>query len=341
MILLLSEPVDLHAKVVAGKLERRGADFFWFDHAQFPAQAQISLAYSATGRMRQALHLGGDAFDLRHITAAWDRRPSPPVPSVQIQDSITRDHVEREAAEFLSDLCHTLDCLWVPAASSTVQRARYKASQLKLAAALGFELPPTLITNSPKEFLEFYRQHNGNIVSKAFYHSIVRLGQRSERRSYGILAEPVSNRDVGYADAVRYCPTIFQAYVPKRIELRITVVGEQVFAAEIHSQQTHRTRHDWRRYDLSHTPHRPHELPEDVRRLCLQLVERFGLCYGAIDMVLTPDGRYVFLEINPNGQYLWIEELTGLPISDAICDLLMSREGAPPSGPGSFTMAPT
>jgi glutathione synthase/RimK-type ligase-like ATP-grasp enzyme len=53
-------------------------------------------------------------------------------------------------------------------------------------------------------------------------------------------------------------------------------------------------------------------------------VERLGLCYGAIDMVLTPDGRYVFLEINPNGQYLWIEEAAGLPISDAICDLLMS-----------------
>ena len=57
----------------------------------------------------------------------------------------------------------------------------------------------------------------------------------------------------------------------------------------------------------------------------MQLVEKLGLCYGAIDMVLTPDGRYVFLEINPNGQYLWIELATGLPISDAICSLLMSE----------------
>ena len=53
------------------------------------------------------------------------------------------------------------------------------------------------------------------------------------------------------------------------------------------------------------------------------MVERLGLCYGAIDMILTPDGRYVFIEINPNGQYLWIEQETGLPISAAICDLLM------------------
>ena len=63
-----------------------------------------------------------------------------------------------------------------------------------------------------------------------------------------------SKRDVGYAASLEYCPMILQAYVPKQPELRITVVGRQVFAAEIHSQQTHHTRHDWRRYDLSNTP---------------------------------------------------------------------------------------
>jgi glutathione synthase/RimK-type ligase-like ATP-grasp enzyme len=64
-----------------------------------------------------------------------------------------------------------------------------------------------------------------------------------------------------------------------------------------------------------------------VQERCVRLIERLELCYGAIDMILTPDGRYVFLEINPSGQYLWIEMETGLPISAAICDLLMAREG--------------
>jgi glutathione synthase/RimK-type ligase-like ATP-grasp enzyme len=150
-----------------------------------------------------------------------------------------------------------------------------------------------------------------------------------------MFAEPVANRDVGYADAVRYLPTIFQAYVPKDVELRITVVGQQVFAVAIHSQQTQHTRHDWRHYDLSHTPHTLHELPEQVRHRCLQLVDRLGLCYGAIDLILTPDGRYVFLEINPSGQYLWLEKLMGLPISDAICDLLLSREACLLSAQGA------
>lgn len=136
---------------------------------------------------------------------------------------------------------------------------------------------------------------------------------------------------MGYATALRFCPVIFQAYVPKLFELRITVVGKQVFAAEIHSQQANHTRHDWRRYDNYKTPHLPHQLPCSMEQRCVHLVEQLGLSYGAIDMVVTPDGRYVFLEINPNGQYLWIEETTGLPISDAICDLLMS--GIPANKP--------
>src|SRR5262249_21476922 len=127
---------------------------------------------------------------------------------------------------------------------------------------------------------------------------------------------------VAYAAAIEYSPTIFQGYVPKRVELRITVVGERVFPAEIHSQQTQHTKHDWRRYDLDNTPHFPHDLPCEIRERCVSLVKRLDLCYGAIDMVLTPDGRYVFLEINPSGQYMWIEAQTGLPISAAIADLL-------------------
>jgi glutathione synthase/RimK-type ligase-like ATP-grasp enzyme len=224
-----------------------------------------------------------------------------------------------------------MECRWVPAYPRVIHRAQLKAAQLRIAGALGFELPPTLFTNSPEEFLEFYRQHNGNIVSKlAGFSFFDTVGDTFTRYT-----EVVSQRDVSYARSVQYCPVIFQAYVPKRVELRITVVGRQVFAAEIHSQATNHTRHDWRRYDLYQTPHAVHELPHEVAEMCVRLVEQLGLCYGAIDMVLTPDGRYVFLEINPNGQYLWIEGLTGLPISDAICDLLISGSTTGTAAPGA------
>ncbi len=321
MILILTQLLDPHADYVGQKLQERGADFVRLNPAQFPSQAAVSLSYSSTGHARYTLRMGEESIDLNCVEAVWYRRPEPPIPHEEITDKLSRQYVEEECKTFLNDAWNSLDCLWLPASPSVIRRAELKAFQLKIAGALGFELPPTLFTNSPQDFLDFYRQHNGHIVCKLAGTSFFHLAGTAFNR----YTQVVSKRDVGYVRGVRYCPIIFQAYVPKRLELRITVVGREVFAAEIHSQQSNHTRHDWRRYDFYETPYLPHELPQDVGHRCLQLLERLGLSYGGIDMVLTPDGRYVFLEINPNGQYLWVEYMTGLPISDAICDLLMSR----------------
>jgi glutathione synthase/RimK-type ligase-like ATP-grasp enzyme len=293
----------------------------------------MSVRYSATGTMQSTLYAKGDQFDLSSVQSVWYRRPTSSVPSSDIAEKVTRDYVADEANVFMKDAWHSMKCLWVPAPQSVIRQAELKASQLSLAGSVGFELPPTLFTNKPEDFLDFYREHNGNIVSKVLSSSFYKFTGKTFNR----YTQVVSKRDVAYAASIRFCPVIFQAYVPKRIELRITVVGHEVFAAEIHSQHSNHTRHDWRRYDRYETPYFPHELPRDIQQLCIQLVERLGLCYGAIDMVLTPDERYVFLEINPNGQYLWVEKMTGLPITEALCELLISGRYRSPEEPQTLS----
>jgi hypothetical protein len=319
MILILTRADDPHADHVEERLRQRGANFMRFKPRQFPSSAAISLELSSGGQARYTLRHGQESIDLNCVTAVWYRRPEQPVPHAEITDTVCREYVEAECKAFAQDAWDCLNCRWLPAPFMILKRAEQKAFQLKLAGELGFELPPTLFTNNPEDFLDFYCRHD-RIVSKlagtSFFGSVY--------SKFARYTEVVSTRDVGYAESVRYCPLIFQAYVPKRLELRITVVGQVVFAAEIHSQQSNHTRHDWRRYDPHKTAYFPHELPPDVESRCVELVARLGLCYGAIDLVLTPDGRYVFLEINPNGQYLWIEHATSLPITDAICDLLMA-----------------
>lgn len=324
MILILTQPFDPTADRVVEMLGARGAEFVRFDPANFPTQVSLSIGYSPDGQMRSLLQVEAKSIDLTQLQAVWSRRPRQPEPHKAIQDAATREFITEDCKTFLQDLWNAVPCRWLPGRPAAIQRAQLKVSHLRLAAELGFELAPTLVTNSREEFLEFYNQHNGNIVSKLAGFSFHKTVGGDTCTRY---TEVVSKRDVGYAASLQYCPMILQAYVPKRLELRITVVGRQVFAAEIHSQQTHHTRHDWRRYDLSNTPHFPHALPLEVQELCVQLVERLELCYGAIDMILTPDGRYVFLEINPSGQYGWIEQVTGLPISAAICDFLMAGQG--------------
>lgn len=326
MILILSEEMDPHATRVLEALRQRGAagpqSVVRFNPGRFPSTTELSFSCTASGHVRRYLRVDGAMVDLDRVTAVWYRRPGRPEPHAEITDERMRKCIADECQSILNDVWHTLDCRWVPARPSVIRRAELKAAQLMLAGALGFELPPTLLSNSPEAFLEFYRQQNADVVSKLAGGSFM-LGFGEEFMRY---TEGVSRRDVGYAGSVRYAPVFFQAYVPKRVELRVTVVGQKVFAAEIHSQASHRTRHDWRRYDLFRTIYLPHELPVEVEKRCVQLVRRLDLCYGAIDMILTPDDHYVFLEINPNGQYLWIEDETGLAISDALCELLISGE---------------
>lgn len=320
MILILTEPGDTHSDFVIEKLEARGAEFLRFNPQDFPSKANVSIGYSACGQMQSRLRVNGTSIDLNSVQSVWLRRPGQPTPDIRIQDEAVRGLVAGECLGYLRDTWNALDTCWLPAPPAVVLRAQFKMSQLRLASQLNFELPPTLVTNSPDDFIEFYQQHNGQIISKLVGSSF----QQAAGNEFVRYTEFVSHRQIGYASAIQHCPMILQAYVPKRLELRITVVGKQVFAAEIHSQHTHHTRYDWRRYDYDQTPHFEHTLPANIAGQCVQLVERLHLRYGAIDMILTPDGRYVFVEINPNGQYLWIEQKTGLPISDAICDLLIS-----------------
>ncbi|HEX5597217.1 MAG TPA: hypothetical protein VFX61_14560 [Micromonosporaceae bacterium] len=320
MILILTQADDVHADAVEAELGRRNARWLRFDPALVPTKASMALRI-IDGRVRRTLHHDGRQVNLDEVSAVWFRRPGRPVPPAHLGGHVA-DFVADESATFVGDAWETLDALAVPAPRPVVQRAQYKLRQLQLAGQLGFELPETVAGNDPDAVLDLFNAHGGHLISKQV--GLTRLGDGLVRYT-----EPVRRRDLVHIDGIRQCPLIIQSYVPKRLELRVTVVGERVYAAAIDSQRANHTRHDWRRYDDKNTRMRPWNLPEDVADRCVRLTRQLGLCYGAIDLVLTPDDRYVFLEINPSGQYLWVEDATGLPITAAIVDLLLSTAAIP------------
>jgi glutathione synthase/RimK-type ligase-like ATP-grasp enzyme len=119
---------------------------------------------------------------------------------------------------------------------------------------------------------------------------------------------------------------MFQEQIPKALELRVVIVGNELFAAAIASQKFEQSRYDWRRQVLSLVDDwQPYSLPQEVEAKLLSMMNYFGLNYGAIDLILTPDNRYVFLEINPCGEFSWLDHAVGLPISQAIANLLLRQ----------------
>jgi hypothetical protein len=327
MILIICEHGNPHGMAIAEEIKRRGEPVAWFDHSAFPAETEISFWASNAEGVHRSLRTRGEVVNLDSITAVWLWLPAQPVPHQTIRGAAERRFVQWACEYFLWDLWQTVDCMWVPGPWSRLMRAENKMSQLQLARDIGFDIPPTLVSNSPADFAEFYRQCKGDVISKIVHSDAWRSIAEYHPLGY---TQVVSKRDSGYAHTIRYCPTTFQAYVPKLFELRVTVVGGRVFAAEIHSQQSKRSRDDWRRYGLRKPPYRVHDLPKDVERSCLAIVEALGVIFGAIDMIVTPDGRYVFLEINTLGAaWLRIEELTRMPITAAICELLVEAKAGP------------
>ena len=93
-------------------------------------------------------------------------------------------------------------------------------------------------------------------------------------------------------------------------------MGNNIFPVEVESKSNI----DWRKTKISL---KEHDLPESIKEKCFQIVKKLGLRYGCIDMIITPENEYVFLEINPNGQWSFVEERTGMPIGKAIAHLLV------------------
>ncbi len=314
---------DSHASRVEQILRGRGERVVRIDHTRFTRPATAAVRYGADGLTLARWRDGADPVDLTDLTSLWWRRPGRPTSA--LADPVAAAFATSESSDFLDDLAGLDLVPQLPGPRDAVRLASRKARQLARAAALGFEIPPTTITNDPDELLDFAADHGAlRLVSKqaGFTELAVPAGAVDNVDAWVRYTERITPRDLAHAEALRHCPMILQAEVPKRLELRVTVVGDRVLAVAIHSQENPRTSLDWRRYDDRATRHERVELPDDVAERCRAWCRLEGLRYAAFDLVLTPDGRHVFIEVNPNGQYLWLEDLTGVPISAAIADEL-------------------
>jgi hypothetical protein len=318
-VLIVTEPLDAHADFVISELDKRDVPVFRFHTEDFPAGSQISISGAGTvwsAQIRTPLR----SLHLQDVRAAWLRRPGAPVVDSALRPE-SREFAVQQARSTLTALYALIGDRWL-SHPEAMRAADDKVTQLRRAAAAGLAVPDTLIGNDVDRVTGF---HHGNVRSGRGT-AVKSLWLRTPVSYDGGLRVPLTARwpqdaEPDLVDTIGLTPAVFQEYVPKQREIRAVVIGGRVFAASVDSQSIPAARHDVRGAGKQ-AGYEPYDLPGDVRGALLEMVRGLGLRFCSADLVLTPDGRHVFLDLNPNGQWLWLELEAGLPLSAAMADLL-------------------
>jgi glutathione synthase/RimK-type ligase-like ATP-grasp enzyme len=321
MLLIISQAGDLHSDWVEAECDRRGVPYLRLCPRDFPQTLQLTLDLQGEA-LRGCFRLPGRQVSIDSLSGIWYRRPEPPAPHPDLDEAFAR-LVTQESQAVLHGLYRALwDRRWVnpPHADAA---ASFKVNQLCLAQAVGLKTPRTIVTNDPSEAAAFFDACGKQMVYKLLYPL---QWEDSDRIAYGVYTTLITPEALAaHLESVRVAPCQFQELIPKHYELRLNVVGEHVWAAAIYSQEADHTRLDYR-YDTEGCRHAPAAIPRALEETCLTLARRMGLRMCNIDLIVTPEGDYVFLEVNPNGQWAWIEDYTGLPLTQALVDELLGVE---------------
>lgn len=307
--LVLTHPFDPTADYVVAELNRRRAPVFRCDPGEFPQKLTLTARLgSRRGGWDGSLRLPRRTVSLSDIGCAYYRRPTGFDLPAEMAEQVRR----WAAAEARMGLGGVLSALprWLnhPAA---IAGAEYKPVQLAHAVESDLAVPATLVTNDPVEAASFLAQV-GRVVYKPFTPTGF-VERDAHRVVYTSSVEEVDLSVCGTAH-------LFQTWVDKQYEVRLTVVDDTFLAARIDATSASAAV-DWRS-DHDAVTYRPVDVPAPVRDGVRKLMAGLGLRFAAADFIVDPDDRWWFLEINPNGQWAWIEDATGLPIASAIADAL-------------------
>jgi ATP-grasp ribosomal peptide maturase len=306
---------DPTADFVVEELNKRSVTVFRFDVSDFPKRLDLVASLQAEG-WNSRLCLGSREVALEEVTGIYFRRPTTfdfgAIPEA------TAQWARAEARSGLGGLLMASD-KWLnhPHRSGY---AEFKPLQLSQAQRVGLKVPKTLITNNPGKAEEFVKETE-SVIYKPLSSAVLPYGAaEGGTMLYASVVTPEALTDsAGVASTTH----MFQERIEHKYAVRLTVVDGQMFAAAIHAQ-SEESLLDWRS-DYSSLRYEVIDVPPDICHRVAEFMRFFRLRFGAFDFLVTPQGEWVFLEINPNGQWAWIETETGLPIASAIADALTKQ----------------
>lgn len=318
MILVLSDINDKHADKVCENLQQLNRDYFRINlDVESLKKTYITLNDSCLIVKNEFGNV-----NINQIKSIWARRAFVELTLEEKYDDDVDFKIWRNEwnKTLLGMYLKLKNCNWL-GEINTAFRGENKYLQRQLASKLGFLQPKQIVSNDKKDLVKFISD-NKEVVMKLMSQEFYETGDGFK----GLYVNKITLEEIDKYFAEQENPIVLQEYVEKDYEVRYTAVGEKHFVCKINSQCSSRTKVDWRRYDIKNTPHEVIQPPDDIRKKVDMLLKELNLSFGALDFVVNKQNEWVFLEINTMGQWLWIETLTGLKISDAISEYLIVND---------------
>lgn len=315
-VLIFSQETDIHVASVVKHFSQMGIDYVLFE--RFRRDHKITFNYQNSA-CDVFFEIGNTQYSLLNdFTSVWWRMK--PVIAAELpseEGDLTEKYIVQEWRQLLAGLQYIIPGhikqINNRIATESISK---KIVQLQLAQSCGLLIPPTCVTNSLESIDQYLFNDDKPVIHKTLssFFSKEKVVYTTE-----VSLEEIQNDP----DSVTIAPSIYQKRIDKAHELRVTVVGNNIFTAQVNSQEKEESKLDWRLGNQS-ALFSEGQLSQKTSQQLLDFHHRAGLIYAAYDFIVAPDNTEIFLECNPNGQWLWLEDGLGMDISLAIAKELVN-----------------
>lgn len=321
--LIPTEPEDTQAIVVKLALDSLGHQVDLVFTADFPTRQKNAIYIEPAGYHWQG-STEQETFSGHEYDIVWWRRARKPfVPKERIHAD-DYQFVLRENQLFYESWSHNLapNAWWVNR-KEAANRANFKLFQLKIANDCGLKIPVTLCSNDPHEIRTFVAHHE---VAGVIYKPLCAHAWFESAMIKTVYTSRICMKDLPADSVLQQTPGIFQKEIHKKYELRITAFGDYLVASKLDSQCHPEGQIDWRAIAAGQMRIEPYLLPVKLAKKIRAFMRKMGLVFGSFDFIVTPEGDYIFLEVNEQGQFLWIEEYNpDFPMLDIFIHFLLNQ----------------
>jgi glutathione synthase/RimK-type ligase-like ATP-grasp enzyme len=325
-VLILSRRLDLESDLVGLVLLSKGIDYLRINVEDIPNEIKVSV-HGEEEKLTTTIAKKNQVVTLAKIEVVLMRDFD--IDNIDFEvgvDFVNKFMRGQWLDTFASIKEGTSKARWISSFDAIESLQYNKARQLSIAKSVGiFDVPDTLITNDPDQARSFYYNHGGDVIVKGLHHHAVSI----KNKAYTINTRRLVDSDFSKLDeSLAAAPCIFQKRIEKKNELRITVIRDKVFAAKLNLRSKLALEEDIHlcksKDDIDIEPF--FDLTQDVKNRVLASMRAFGLEYGSLDFIVDKNDKLIFLEVNPTGAWAYIEDATGMPITEAVTNLIMKEK---------------